>query len=265
MYRNLVGLKFGMLTVVGVSHKDCKNVWWNCVCECGGSRVSTSGNLVHGGNKSCGCLVHRSKQIRKYDARFFSTINTREKAYLLGLFVADGSLGVRTSTGVLSEFYFVSMDRQLVEMFKDCLVFDGSIGIRKDSGAFYIAIGNKKLGNDLVALGIRNDKSSSAVYPNILSSLDSHFIRGVLDGDGWVTYQTARNGSKHLAFGIVGTKTLIEEINLRLPYHCYVGKIGNCYRLLCSYRKARENLAWLYNDSEQLRLERKYERFLLWR
>lgn len=54
----LQGMKFGMLKVLGVSHtgeKD-KNVYWNCICDCGNSTTVKGTRLKNGNTKSCGCL-----------------------------------------------------------------------------------------------------------------------------------------------------------------------------------------------------------------
>lgn len=74
---NILGKKFGRLTVVSFSHKD---KWgkrhWNCVCDCGKSRVVAERSLFTGNTKSCGCyrkqyatlkqLVHGMQGTRLY-------------------------------------------------------------------------------------------------------------------------------------------------------------------------------------------------------
>lgn len=55
--RNLEGQKFGNLTVIEEYGRDkYKNVLWECLCDCGEKTIVTSGNLVTGHTKSCGCL-----------------------------------------------------------------------------------------------------------------------------------------------------------------------------------------------------------------
>ena len=56
--RDLTGLKFGMLTVLGYSHKNEKGShFWDCKCDCGNEKKIFSGYLIRerGFNKSCGC------------------------------------------------------------------------------------------------------------------------------------------------------------------------------------------------------------------
>ena len=58
--KNLVGEKFGSLTVLGrdeVKHKD--GVYWKCQCDCGNIIFTKSYRLTSGHTKSCGCLKHK--------------------------------------------------------------------------------------------------------------------------------------------------------------------------------------------------------------
>lgn len=59
-YVDITGQTFGKLTVI--SKIDYRNnlgkivTTWNCQCSCGNTHVASSGNLVNGNVKSCGCL-----------------------------------------------------------------------------------------------------------------------------------------------------------------------------------------------------------------
>lgn len=50
---NLIGLKFGKLTII--KYIDKHHV--ECICDCGNKKIVNIGNLKSGGTKSCGCLV----------------------------------------------------------------------------------------------------------------------------------------------------------------------------------------------------------------
>lgn len=55
-FRDLIGLKFNMLTVLGMVGKNKSgSVEWLCVCECGASVIVTTTSLTLGRKKSCGC------------------------------------------------------------------------------------------------------------------------------------------------------------------------------------------------------------------
>lgn len=61
---NLIGERFGKLTVVGLYGKDkAGNLTWNCLCDCGNNRIETTHTLVSGKVVNCGC------ERKKYDIK----------------------------------------------------------------------------------------------------------------------------------------------------------------------------------------------------
>lgn len=58
-HTDLLGKRFGKLTVVGYSHSKKWKPQWKCVCDCGNEVVVAAECLRAGKTKSCGCLVHR--------------------------------------------------------------------------------------------------------------------------------------------------------------------------------------------------------------
>ena len=60
-FKDLVGSKFGMLTVVGFSGCQGGASMWSCHCDCGADCVKRGGNLLHGGTTSCGCKRRRKR------------------------------------------------------------------------------------------------------------------------------------------------------------------------------------------------------------
>ena len=53
---NLIGDKYGRLTVVGFDRLQNHKAYWKCVCDCGLTVIATGNNLRSGTTKSCGCL-----------------------------------------------------------------------------------------------------------------------------------------------------------------------------------------------------------------
>ena len=57
--KDLVGMKFGLLTVLNREGYEGRRVAWRCMCECG-RKVVISGHKIKTGNtRSCGCLRAR--------------------------------------------------------------------------------------------------------------------------------------------------------------------------------------------------------------
>jgi 5-methylcytosine-specific restriction endonuclease McrA len=66
------GLKFGRLTVVSFSHYEPRktsggrDIFWKCVCDCGGEKIANNSRLLSGSTRSCGCLhQERMKALHK--------------------------------------------------------------------------------------------------------------------------------------------------------------------------------------------------------
>lgn len=64
-FRDLTGKTFGRLTVISRAESTKSgNLRWNCKCECGGTTIATSFNLIKGISKSCGCLARENSSKR---------------------------------------------------------------------------------------------------------------------------------------------------------------------------------------------------------
>ena len=53
---DLVGKKFGRLTVMSLSHVKKQSTYWLCQCTCGATKVVNVRELNSGHTRSCGCL-----------------------------------------------------------------------------------------------------------------------------------------------------------------------------------------------------------------
>lgn len=67
---DLVGRRFGRLVVLShCDNKRCQGARWNCVCDCGKSKVIAGSSLKGGLTKSCGCLslemLNRTRMLTK--------------------------------------------------------------------------------------------------------------------------------------------------------------------------------------------------------
>jgi len=78
--KNLIGQKFGRLTVIGRSEDKSSRPYWDCVCECSNTCVIRGQRLVSGVTSSCGCkrreekLTHGMSQTSAY-YRWYNMIN----------------------------------------------------------------------------------------------------------------------------------------------------------------------------------------------
>lgn len=62
--QNIIGNKYGRLTVLKLHHRDEKTrqYYWTCLCECGTEVVVYGGHLKDGHTQSCGCLNSKGEE-----------------------------------------------------------------------------------------------------------------------------------------------------------------------------------------------------------
>ena len=73
---NLLGKRFGMLTVINEAPKQGRWNCWFCKCDCGKEKIVKTDNLVRGFTKSCGCsTIKLQLKSRKVD------MHSRDRLY----------------------------------------------------------------------------------------------------------------------------------------------------------------------------------------
>ena len=88
---DLIGRKFGRLTVIKELECHTPQRRWLCQCECGGTTEANSYTLTSGHTQSCGCL--RSETVSKYEV-FISNILNDNNIYYHREFGFDDCKGV---------------------------------------------------------------------------------------------------------------------------------------------------------------------------
>ena len=108
--------------------------------------------------------------MHKFNHNYFKTIDTEEKAYILGFLYADGYNSDKQV--VISQ---LEQDVDILEKINKALDADNQIKRKLD------------MCTDLTNLGCFRNKSLACTFPTFLDkSLVRHFIRGYFDGDGCV-------------------------------------------------------------------------------
>lgn len=214
-----------------------------------------------------------SENNRKYelDEHYFDTIDTQNKAYILGLFWADGCnhLGHYSITLCLQED-----DKEVVEFVKNELKYEGPISYIKLSkknknhkNQYKLCINDEYMSKKLNELGMVQAKSLVAKFPECVpEKLYSHFIRGVFDGDGCIYYDEKRN---KCTTETVGTNLFCEKCSdilhgIQCKHYLYRSKKWNDSTM--SFRTTGNKsseifLDWIYNDAE-FYMKRKHDKYL---
>lgn len=139
---------------------------------------------------------------------FFDDINTPEKAYVLGMWTADGNVHNNTLKLDLQEG-----DKHILEDINNLFESDRPLRyLEQDVGKnkWSLCVTNKYMAEQLKNKGVVENKSLIMEYPQcITDDLLPHFLRGLLDGDGSI-------GSTRYFVGYYGTKMLLFEIADRI-------------------------------------------------
>lgn len=112
----------------------------------------------------------------------FFKVWTHEMAWVLGLFVTDGHVNNKFHT-----IYFSQKDERILRLIANYMEADyvlTSFGKTKTTAT--LIINSRIIKNDLAELGIHANKSFSVPFPNVPEEYLPSFVRGVIDGDGWV-------------------------------------------------------------------------------
>lgn len=124
--------------------------------------------------------------VRKEVNKSFFKEWTPEMAYVLGFFLADGSLDVNARGGEYFNFHIC--DRELLDAIREVLGSTHKISTRKRQGnqnnLYRLQIGSKEMCNDLRKLGVKEQKVHFLSMPPVPNKFLHHFIRGYFDGDG---------------------------------------------------------------------------------
>lgn len=126
------------------------------------------------------------------DTEYFAEINDQQRAYWLGFLLADGSLIKRNDRGVTIRILSLSIsvkDVDHLELFKGHIRAEHPIGRYNHHGKHdyvRLSICCQSIARDLIRHGW-DDFKIHGKWPPIPSDLCRHFLRGYVDGDGWIS------------------------------------------------------------------------------
>ncbi len=227
------------------------------------SQTTISGILRRNNIKIKGTKFYNRKYTINED--YFGNINSIDKAYFLGLLIADGSI---TKNNIKLSLQY--KDIEILEKFKIYINSNAKIknGINKSINQRYIVFSSIKIVSDLKNLGLIKNKTHHTYFPDIPEEYWSHFIRGVFDGDGCIAWGKS---DKTLRISIIGNNLLIEKIQDILVKECLLKKNklhnpkkceNNIVMMQYGGNKQIEKIYnYLYKDCDDLCLIRKKEKF----
>jgi hypothetical protein len=227
-----------------------------------------------------GCFAPCASDIsRKYkiNHHFFKTLDSPNKAYILGLLYADGCVHRPSNKISIS---LKQEDKHILEDINTLLETDKPLYFNKpktsknkqgrtinNHGQYIISIISKEMIHDLEKLGLNERKSLNLTWPSFIhNDLISHFIRGFFDGDGGISKDGKVSFMANLDF-IENLKTLlINKLGIS-PNKIQKHSVSNVYYFRFGSKKDITALyTFLYNKDSTLFLKRKkdiFEKFII--
>lgn len=190
----------------------------------------------------------------------FEKIDTHEKAYFLGLLMADGCN--HKGNTILS---LHTKDVEILQHLRDFIGYEKEVNIKESVSILHI--NNKKITSDLENHGFISQKTHFIKFPSIDKEFYNSFILGYLDGDGSISFLKKLNksnvtitGNGHLIFRL---KEILYDINV----NCFINKRhkdrdDNILTLnISGNNQIKIFLDWIYKNSKFF-LKRKYNKYL---
>lgn len=162
--------------------------------------------------------IYYGKKLRKYpiNEKFFEFIDTKDKAYVLGILLADGH---RCKNVKQIRLKIQEQDREILDKIKLVLDYDKPLNFEKRSNpnhqnTYSLIICNSNICDDLEKYGIVKNKTFDITIPNINDEYFIDLFRGYFDGDGWITIHNKKYILPEL--GIIGEYNFISFIKEKL-------------------------------------------------
>lgn len=195
------------------------------------------------------------KSVYEINTNFFKVWSS-DMAYVLGFILTDGNIAGNV-------FSISQADNEILTKINDTLSSTYPIRRRRNGRNYLytLTVSRRSMVKDLKALGITKNKSRTIRMPDVPDEYLADFIRGVIDGDGWIQdrgyVMNITTASEKLAEQLRGVFEGL-GLNTRITIQ------SNAYRVWVSGKNDVIKLAeWLYGNEPRLYLGRKRERFFV--
>lgn len=213
------------------------------------------------------------KECRRYslDETFFETINTEEKAYILGFIYADGYVSKNDKKQrYMLRITLQRSDEEILHKMNKCLssikpLYYG-VNITKKgyrSSWASLSLFSKKIIYSLEKLECLSPKAKRIQFPSFLEeSFIRHFVRGYTDGDGHIGIDNNSQPVLHISGNPLFIKQLKDYLVQELNIGYYINKQSDNTHVLefHSCQSVSKVAKWLWEDSN-IFLDRKFEQY----
>lgn len=184
---------------------------------------------------------------------YFDAIDTPNKAYSLGVLMADGSISRNHQVSISQKVENADLLNYLCDEFGFIGYYNLNPKRVKGGSKYYprLSFVNKRLSKSLQRVGMIPSKTHKCRLPKLSKELMPYLVLGWFDGDGCIHISKQKSGSGfHTVFQISGTrKSMIDmyhylnDLGIRVKYRHH-DKNGKCYIV---YAYAKETIKKIYD------------------
>ena len=203
---------------------------------------------------------------KRLNEEYFSVIDSEEKAYFLGLLITDGSVDKKDGRQGRIRLQLQATDKDILIKFKNALQVDSDLILDPRGNQCYsVEFSSDKIFNDLSKYNIIPNKtySISNLPTNIPNHLMKDFLRGMIDGDGSITFDKIMSKdvalnftSYYQSFVLDFQKEINKLINKSEPNKVFFTSAWHCQWR--GYNQVLNILNILYKDAT-IYINRKYQ------
>lgn len=198
----------------------------------------------------------------KQNREFFKNIDSKDKAYILGLLYADGCNFIKGTRYKVSLVLHLK-DKYLLEDINNLIGSERPLQVSYNTSILHLS--GKEYSDDLTKLGCMAKKSLILEFPTkeqVPEEFLPDFIRGYFDGDGCIGIS-----NNYLRVTIIGTEKFLLSlsdylISKGIDSKIYKQQSQKVYSLKVLRKDSVISFRNLIYDKAQLKLSRKYEKFL---
>lgn len=248
----------------------CKNYTSKDIAKIYGTSTITINRRL----KEYGIAIKKPNRKYLFNESYFDIIDTKDKAYLLGLIASDGwvAKGNKRGNTIVVGLSLHQNDKEVVEYFKQQL--QSPVPLKRNGNNIQITVCSTHMCKSLEKYGIVPNKSLIISLEDVINKanmddgLIPSFLLGYFDGDGGIRYCYGSNG-KTIQWRCSFTGT--NETCLFLQRYFGEGKIikentpgENTYTYsLSGTNQVFRNLNKLYESHNSFCMERKHSKFLV--
>lgn len=187
-----------------------------------------------------------------------------DMAYILGFILADGCIVKGTYEGYSDSLKFGVNKRDVDVLEKIKRALDSKHKISEHGDSVHFCITNQRIVDDLKKLKIKYRKSLKENIPYVPHKYTKDFIRGIIDGDGSISFDKRNYPTLNLCGGAKTVNFVQKHFLSKFDIYSKIVKVRkNKRRRFIFYITYRANSAktlieYLYKDSN-LYLQRKFE------